>query len=669
MYLNITQKKIIKYSHGPCLVLAGAGSGKTRVVISKIIYLINVCKVKSENIVAITFTNKSAQEMQLQLIKHFKNCNNKIKVNISTFHSFGLRIIKSELFHLNLKANFSLLNQEDKLFLLKTFTKSVFKKNNDLLLKLSSKISYWKNKLIDPLNAKLKSITNLDKTFAMYYDLYQFHLNNFNKLDLDDLIFIPTLLLKNNASARLRWQKKVDYLLVDEYQDTNVIQYNLIKMLNPKNFTLVGDDDQSIYSWRGAEPKNLLFLKIDYPHLKIFKLEQNYRSSGRILKASNKLIANNLHIYKKSLITQLKYGSKIKILQNINEEYEAKNIAKEIVSHYKKFNTQFSDYAVLYRSNQQSKILESIFIKNHIPYNINNRTQFLKFFEIKILMNYLKFILNPNDNFYFLKVINVPGRKIGISTIKKLKSWAIKNNISLYKTCYNDNLEKILSKNKVKSLKKFIKWIKESIVLSDVQPMQIISHIIKNINYKNWLKESSKDLVEFKKNVKNISIFVNLINELLIGNSQHPQMTLSEIVSYLTLYEDVNVNRRSHLKGVFLMTLHASKGLEFPFVFIAGLEEGILPHYSSISQNNIEEERRLMYVGMTRAKKELTLTFANKRSNYGLTTLSKYSRFLLELPQEDLVWINQKNNFNSNILLNNSINRIKFLKKMLKLSK
>ncbi|HXK00671.1 MAG TPA: DNA helicase Rep [Buchnera sp. (in: enterobacteria)] len=668
MSFNVNQNQAIHFIQGPCLILAGAGSGKTKVIINKIIYLINQCGYKTHNIAAVTFTNKAAQEMKNRIAEHISLVESN-KIIISTFHALGMRIIRSEVKTLGIKSNFSLFDEHDQMIILKEL--SVKQLNNDkiLLKKLLLFISNCKNKLLNPTQVLKIVKSNLEKKFAECYRQYDTYLKSCNILDFDDLIVLPTLLLKKNKSIRLHWQKKIRYLLVDEYQDTNEIQYELIKLLSSynSNFTLVGDDDQSIYSWRGARPQNILYLKKDFPNLQVIKMEHNYRSSKRILKVANVLISNNPHIFKKNLFSELENGSKIKILMTENEETEAKTIIKKIIFHRLSNNTMYKDYAILYRSNYQSRIVEKILIQNRIPYHISSNTSFLSRPEIKNIITYLRFIINPDDDNAFLKIVNTPPRKIGTITLKKLNQFAKKKKMSLFYSSFDIRIKNILTKYTLKNLQNFTFWIKNIIDMIEKNPFLVLDKIITEIKYKEWLKNSTKDLAISNFKIKNIDTLIKWIKQMLTGNNTEKPLNLSNIIAKFTLRDIVDSKENhTHMNKVQLMTLHSAKGLEFPFVFIIGMEEGILPHQNSTIDNNVDEERRLTYVGITRAKKELLFSYCSKRYQYGMVLYPQPSRFLFELPEKDVLWeINNQNKRNQD-RISNYYSKIVSLKKMIK---
>lgn len=641
MSLNLIQKNAVELINGPCLILAGAGSGKTKVIINKIIYLIKYCKYKPEKIIAVTFTNKAAYEIKMRLAKHI-NIEQIKKIIISTFHSLGLEIIKKEINSLEFNSNFSLFDEKDQMMILKKISNKNIKKDAKFLKRLVSTISFWKNKFFTPLQAQLSAKSDLEKKYAFFYKEYSLYLIQSNILDFDDLICIPTTLLKNNQNIQNRWQKKISYLLVDEYQDTNNSQYELIKTLTNvnSNFTLVGDDDQSIYSWRGAKPQNIFLLKNDFPNLKIIKMEQNYRSYGRILKAANKLISNNLHFFKKNLFSNLKYGKKINIIIGRNEEREAEKIADKIIYQCSENKIKYRDYAILYRGNYQSQILEKTLLKRNIPYNISTNSSFFSRPEIKDLLSYLRLIVNPNDNHAFMRILNVPHRGIGITTSNKLEEFSNKKNKSLYEIINNTEIKKILKENTINKIKKFISWIKKITELSKFESCKVLDKIIHDIKYELWLSKTLKEPKKITTSINNIHTLSHWIKDMLKGNEFEEPINLLQIVKKMTLHDflEKKTKKNENQNEVQLMTLHSSKGLEFSSVFIIGMSEGILPNIKSIINNNIEEERRLAYVGMTRAKKELFFTYCQTRIQYGQILNMVPSRFLFELPQEDLEW-------------------------------
>ncbi|XBC38185.1 MAG: UvrD-helicase domain-containing protein [Buchnera aphidicola (Floraphis choui)] len=639
MDLNSNQDKAVRYVLGPCLILAGAGSGKTQVIIKKIVHLINKCNFNPNEIFAITFTNKAANEMKIRLSNQLSLDIIK-KITISTFHSLGLEIIKSELDRLNIQSNFSIFDEQDQMVALKNI---IHKKDKIFLKKIRMIISNWKNNLVNVSDAKINSVSILEKNYAYYYELYELYLRSCNTLDFDDLIFIPTLLLKNNEFLREKWERKIQYLLVDEYQDTNFIQYELIKLLSKNNakFTLVGDDNQSIYSWRGARLRNFSLLKLDYPKLHIIKLEHNYRSSGRILRVANVLIENNPLFLKKELFSNSDYGPIVTIMSARSEEEEAKLISRKILIHKSCYMTRYQDYAILYRNNYQVKVFEKVLVNFKIPYHVVTNSSFFSRVEIKDILAYLKLILNPNDDIAFLKIINRPSRGIGNITLNKLQEWSKKRKKSLFFSSSDIGLKHSLTLRSFNALQNFIILIQNLKKSIFVDPIKVLKNLISSIQYDIWLLKVLKNSQVYEICIKNICTLLDWISELVSEYKNNNESSfLSEIITQFILQNELK-DKNVNIDKIQLMTLHASKGLEFHYVFIVGMEEGILPHYNSIS-NNLDEERRLTYVGITRARKELFFSYSETRCQYGEIIRTIPSRFLLELPESDLFW-NKKN--------------------------
>ncbi|QIQ21190.1 DNA helicase Rep [Zophobihabitans entericus] len=644
MRLNTSQQQAVEYVSGPCLVLAGAGSGKTRVITNKIAYLIREAGYQARHIAAVTFTNKAAREMKERVAQTLGRQEAR-GLLISTFHTLGLEIIKREHAALGIKSNFSLFDDQDQMALLKDLTEQWLEGDKDLLNQLRSTISNWKNDLIDPVIAKARSHTQKDQLFAHCYDLYDKQLRACGILDFDDLILLPTLLLQKNEEARDRWQNRIRYLLIDEYQDTNTSQYEFIKLLvgQRARFTVVGDDDQSIYSWRGARPQNLVLLKEDFPALKVIKLEQNYRSSGRILKAANILIENNPHIFEKKLFSELGYGEHLKVISADNEEHEAERVIGDLIGHRFANNSHYGEYAILYRGNHQSRIFEKVLMQNRIPYKISGGTSFFSRTEIKDIMAYLRLLTNPDDDNAFIRIINTPKREIGPATLQKLGEWATKRSVSLFHASSDIGLTEILSGKRLESLTTFITWFSDLMTRIETEPFEVVQALLHGIHYESWLYETSPSPTAADMRMRNVEQLFTWLGEMLRGDDLDEPMTLAQAVSRFTLRDMLERNESEEENDeVQLMTLHASKGLEFPYVYLVGMEEGLLPHQVSIDEENIEEERRLAYVGITRAQKELTFSLSRQRRQYGETINPEPSRFLLELPQDDIQWESQK---------------------------
>ncbi|MEI7378088.1 MULTISPECIES: DNA helicase Rep [Dickeya] len=640
MRMNPSQQHAVEFVTGPCLVLAGAGSGKTRVITQKIAHLIRGCGYQARHIAAVTFTNKAAREMKERVAQTLGRQETR-GLLIATFHTLGLEIIKREYAALGMKSNFSLFDDQDQLALLKELTELWLQNDKDLLQQLVSALSNWKNDLIDPAQAAAQARSERDRLFAHCYRLYDDHLRACNVLDFDDLILLPTLLLKRNEEVRERWQNRLRYLLVDEYQDTNTSQYELVKLLvgNRARFTVVGDDDQSIYSWRGARPQNLSLLQQDFPQLQVVKLEQNYRSSGRILKAANILIANNPHVFEKRLYSELGYGEELKIITANNEEHEAERVVGELIAHHFIQKTQYGDYAILYRGNHQSRLFEKVLMQNRIPYRISGGTSFFSRPEIKDLLAYLRVLTNPEDDSAFLRIVNTPKREIGPATLQKLGEWARQRNRSLFNASFDMGLSQTLSGRGLESLQRFTQWMGDIARLAEQEPVKAVRDLIHGLDYESWLYETSPSPKAAEMRMKNVNTLFTWMTEMLEGSDLDEPMTLTQVVTRFTLRDMMERNEaEEELDQVQLMTLHASKGLEFPYVYLVGMEEGLLPHQTSIDEDNVDEERRLAYVGITRAQKALTFTLCRERRQYGELIRPEPSRFLLELPQDDVMW-------------------------------
>lgn len=671
MRLNPSQQHAVEAVTGPCLVLAGAGSGKTRVITNKIAWLIRQSGYQARHIAAVTFTNKAAREMKERVAQTLGRKEAR-GLQISTFHTLGLEIIKREVKALGMKANFSLFDDKDQLALLKDLTQPWLQEDKDLLQQLTSTISNWKNDLIDPMQAAAIARSERDQLFAKCYHLYDQHLRACNVLDFDDLILKPTLLLRDNEEVRDRWQQRIRYLLVDEYQDTNTSQYQLVKLLvgARARFTVVGDDDQSIYSWRGARPQNLVLLKEDFPQLEVIKLEQNYRSSQRILRAANILIANNPHVFEKKLFSQLGEGETLKVIHTNNEDHEAERVAGELIAHHFINKTQYGDYAILYRGNHQSRVFEKLLMQNRIPYRISGGNSFFSRPEIKDVLAYLRVMTNVDDDSAFLRIVNTPRREIGSATLQKLGEWANLRNKSLFRASFDLGLTETLSGRGLKSLQGFTEWFSSIIQLSEREPLTAVRDLIHGIDYESWLYENSASTKAAEMRMKNVNMLFQWMTEMLSGSELDEPMTLTQVVTRFTLRDMMERGEsEEELDQVQLMTLHASKGLEFPYVYLVGMEEGLLPHQSSIDENNIDEERRLAYVGITRAQKELTFTLCRERRQYGEINRPEPSRFLLELPQDDLHYEEQKKALSSEERMIKSQSRVAGLRDMLNRSK
>ncbi|MGR4070447.1 DNA helicase Rep [Billgrantia sp. C5P2] len=650
--LNPRQQEAVRYIDGPCLVLAGAGSGKTSVITTKIAYLVQVCGMSARRIAAVTFTNKAAREMKERVGQMLKGKEGH-GLTVSTFHTLGLNIIRGELKALGYKPGFSLFDPEDAKALLRDLMNKDAQVDAEQINAVQHQISEWKNDLVLPGQALSHAVDEDEQYAARVYEAYVRHLKAYNAVDFDDLILLPVVLLKDNPEVLARWRRKIHYMLVDEYQDTNVSQYLLVKLLmeERKTFTVVGDDDQSIYAWRGARPENLVTLGEDFPRLNVIKLEQNYRSTGTILRAANTLIANNPHVYEKTLWSEMGRGAPIRVVVNRHEEAEAERVASEILTRRIKERAEWRDFAVLYRGNFQARLLELKLQHYQIPYKLSGGTSFFSRNEIKDAMAYLRLLINPADDNAFLRIVNVPRREIGPGTLEKLANYATERGASLFDACHELGLEQQLPARAVERLGRFTHFI-DGVRrrMDEGNSLAAIRGMLHEMDYEAWLYQNASAPTIAERRMANVW---TLIDQLEKSMRHDPEERAAEIeaedaaetgdveaaISRLVLRDILEQQaEEDDTDKVQLLTMHASKGLEFPHVYLMGLEEELLPHRNAIEAGTVEEERRLAYVGITRARQTLTLTLARQRKAFGELMDCTPSRFLDELPPDDLEW-------------------------------
>ncbi len=637
--LNPRQSEAVRYIDGPLLVLAGAGSGKTSVITRKIAYLIEECTIPAHRIVAVTFTNKAAREMKERVGQLVKGKQAR-GLTVSTFHNLGLNIIRRELTALGLKNGFSIFDDQDSRTLLTELLHKEKDVGADDLDYVRHQISQWKNDLVLPGIAISRAEDEAQLRAAHLYALYDRMLRAYNAVDFDDLILLPTVLLRDDPDTLERWRNKIHYLLVDEYQDTNISQYLLVKLLvgTRARFTVVGDDDQSIYAWRGARPENLEQLATDYPSLKVIKLEQNYRSTGRILKCANHVIANNPHTFEKQLWSEHGFGDPIRVLRCRSEDHEAEKIAGDILNQHIQRKRPFKEFAVLYRGNHQSRMIEMKLQQFQIPYKVSGGTSFFSRSEIKDVMAYLRLIINSDDDNAFLRIVNTPRRELGPTTLEKLGHYAQTRERSLFSVCNEMGLAERLKSKQYEMLQRFHHWIDETRQnMYQGNAVGAIKQMIRDIDYESWLQEQSSSSKMAERRMENVWQLLQSIERML--EKSDDDNDVESVIGKLVLLDILEQQKEEDDSDrVQLMTLHASKGLEFPYVFLMGMEEDLLPHRSAIEADSVEEERRLTYVGITRARKELTMTYTAKRKQYGEEFEPTPSRFLDEMPMEDLHW-------------------------------
>ncbi len=640
--LNPRQREAVHYIDGPLLVLAGAGSGKTSVITRKIAYLIQECGLKAKHIAAVTFTNKAAREMKERVTQLVSGPAAR-GLTVSTFHNLGMNIIRIEHEALGYRPGFSIFDEQDARTIIRDLIFKEFADAIEDVDQLQAQFSAWKNDMLTPEAAIRQAITQDELTSARVYQHYNQYLKAYNAVDFDDLILLPVLLFRDQPQILQKWRQRIRYLLVDEYQDTNMSQYELVRQLviERQALTVVGDDDQSIYAWRGARPENLARLQQDFPSLKLVKLEQNYRSTARILKAANTLIANNPHVFEKSLWSDFGMGDEIRLIQVRNEEAESERIASEILALRLQKRVNFKDCAILYRGNHQSRLLEIKLQANQIPYRISGGTSFFSRNEVKDALSYLRLIANPDDDSAFLRVVNVPRREIGPATLETLSNYAHQRKISLFSAINEVGLETVMRDRALQHLREFANVILHTTTrCEDEDPIPALKQLFTQVDYEEWLLQNSTSPQQAERRMGNVWLLIDQVARMLEYDPlDEEQLTLKDVIAKLLLRDMMEQQAEEEDEDkVHLLTLHASKGLEFPHVFIMGLEEDILPHRNSIETNQIEEERRLMYVGITRARSTLCMTFCAERKQFGEKIETTPSRFLDELPQEDVIW-------------------------------
>lgn len=643
--LNETQLEAVKITDGPLLILAGPGSGKTRVITYKIAYLLEQGKAKPWEVLAITFTNKAAKEMKERLHNLIEE---DIKgMQISTFHSFGLRVIKEYYDFFGLDRTFTIIDESDSISLIKKIIKELNLDEKKYIPRaIKNKISGAKNELLNPEGFKVFARTPYDEDVVKIYKKYEEKLKRNSSVDFDDLLMLPIELFRKDKEALEHYQNRYKYVFIDEYQDTNEAQYLLSKMISDKykNICVVGDESQSIYSWRGANYKNILNFEKDYKNAKVILLEQNYRSTKTILEAANSVIKNNKEKKDKHLWTLNGKGSKIKYLRCYDEKDEILNIINTI----KKFKSEgipYKEMVVLYRTNAQSQSIERGFIENTIPYKVVGSYAYFNRKEIKDLVAYLRLINNEKDDVSLIRAMNAPKRGIGAKTIEKLELNANENNVSIFDS---------ITSGKELAFKNLILDIKEK--MKDKSFVDLVELVLDESGLKDEYKEKT---IENESRLENLEEFKSIARNF---EDYNPGATLEEFLIEISLISDVKEASDCD-EVVTLMTMHAVKGLEFDVVFITGLEEGLFPHSNSMfDESELEEERRLFYVAITRAKKVLYLTNARSRMLFGQIKSNLPSRFIEEINQEDIeklfeenkstkeIKINKKDNFNDNDL-------------------
>lgn len=637
--LNPAQLQAVETLQGPLLILAGAGSGKTRVLTHRIANIISQGLAEPENILAVTFTNKAAKEMRERAfhLLHQLNLRTFSQPLIATFHSFCVQVLRSYIHILDYSPSFTIYDRSDQISLVK----KIFKELNYDTKTYSpqaflSTINAAKIHGITPHELLKEAVHAIDKKMAEVYKLYEAKMKDANALDFDDLILKTIAIFEKNNEVLEFYQSELKYIMVDEYQDTSTVQYKLIHLLASKhrNLCAVGDEDQSIYSWRGANIDNILSFEKDYSESKVIKLEENYRSTKTIVTAASHVIKNNSLRKDKTLFTNNKDGEKI-FAKEVGSEYEeGKFVAQSIQTHMRNDGSlSYDDFAIFYRTNSQSRAIEEELKSYRIPYQIIGGVKFYDRMEVKDLICYLRLFLNPQDDISFLRVLNTPSRGIGDMTVQKLIEFAQQNNFSLLKAAKEILDQGILNKGTCKKLEGFLNmYISLKVQAETLKPAEFIRNLIEQLQYPEYLKFTKPD--DFSDRIDNVNELVNVIVKFEKERGQ--EATLVQFLEEVSLVSDID-DLDENKAAVKLMTLHVSKGLEYPYVFIVGFEEGLFPSGQSIDSHDttaMEEERRLCYVGMTRAKEQLYLSFSRKRMIWGQEQANPPSRFLKEIPPQ-----------------------------------
>jgi ATP-dependent DNA helicase Rep len=560
-------------------------------------------------------------------------------LRISTFHTLGLDLLRRDHERAGLRAGFSLFDPQDAEAVIKEHLRSVRQADALTPATVQHRISAWKNALVEPPQALSQAEDAFEADLAGLYADYQRSLLAYNAVDFDDLIRLPARLFSEQPDLLEAWQGRIRYLLVDEYQDTNGAQYELVRRLvGPRGaLTVVGDDDQSIYAWRGARPENLARLREDFPTLKVVMLEQNYRSSGRILGLANALIANNPHLFEKRLWCAHGEGERPRVITCRDEAQEAERVVSEILHRRFADQANYGDFAILYRGNHQARLFEQALRAHDIPYFLSGGTSFFARAEVKDLMAYLRLLANPEDDAAFLRIVNTPRREVGPGTLEKLAAYARDRGVPLLRACGELGLGQHLEKRPRERLAQFAAWLAQHARDADHDPVAAARALVEGMNYAAWLRENASSPQVAERRLENVHSLIDWLEAL--GKGDHQGKNLQDRVSHLSLM-DVLERQDEEAGGdrVALMTLHAAKGLEFPHVFLVGMEEELLPHRTSIEDDSIEEERRLAYVGITRARERITFTLAQRRKRFGELVQTQPSRFLEEVPEADLDW-------------------------------
>ena len=639
--LNGPQRAAVLHLNGPCLVLAGAGSGKTRVITQKIAYLLRECGYTGRQIVALTFTNKAAREMS-ERVRELVEPRLSKGLTISTFHSLGLRFLREEAEAVGLKSSFSIMDATDALAIVQELLATTDKAR---LREVQQTISLWKNALMDPDAAEKSANTPGQAEAARIYRSYDATLQAYQSVDFDDLIRLPTLLLMRDETVRARWQARVKYLLIDEYQDTNVCQYRLMQSLvgDRAMFTAVGDDDQAIYAWRGATVENLTQLERDYPALQLIKLEQNYRSVQRILSAANQVISHNPNVFDKKLWSDLGVGEPIRVTSMDGDQAEAESVAMRISAERFERQAQWRDFAILYRSNQQARIVEQSLRNLRIPYTISGGQSFFDKTEIRDVLAYLRLLANDDDDPAFIRAITTPKRGVGQTTLQTLGQFAAERKLSLFAAVFEIGPTERLADRQLEPLQVFAAYI-QRLQQDAARPDNSLPAgdaliaMLEAIQYERYLYDAWEER-QAATRWQNVMELIAWLKR----KADEDGLRLLDLAQHVALVTMLERGDDEEPDAVKLSTLHAAKGLEYPHVFLIGVEEGLLPHLgreeedgggpdaAEILVQRVQEERRLMYVGITRAQRSLHISWCKKRRRAKEDLIREPSRFIAEM--------------------------------------
>jgi len=646
--LNPEQQRAVETTEGPLLILAGAGSGKTKTLTHRIAHILINHLATPYNILAVTFTNKAAKEMR-ERVAHLlgENPDNRsFMPYLGTFHGICVRLLRQDGEHAGVSKNFVIYDESDRQSLIKRLLERerIDEKQNPSRA-ISSIISSAKNEMVSPAEMAGTASGPIQKNAAKIFPLYEIELKRAGALDFDDLISKTVELFENYPEVRKKWQSQFNYIMIDEYQDTNAAQYKLVKLLTniSQNVCVVGDDWQSIYSWRGADYRNILNFERDYSGATIVKLEQNYRSTKAILDAAHKVISKNTGRSKKELWTELGDGSPVQVMQASNERQEAEMLVRRIRTHTDMKARKFSDFAVLYRTNAQSRAVEEQFVRFGIPYRIFGGTRFYDRKEIKDVISYLRLIYQPEDVASFDRIVNVPTRGIGSTSLERFLTWRTREGIGIFEALENVKQCPDLPSKAANALEAFHYFLNDFRAQADNIPVaELLEALIKRIEYYKYIDDGT---IQGESRVENVK-------ELVTVAKGYADMGVSGFLEEVALVSDIEQSENG--EAVSLMTLHSAKGLEFPVVFLIGMEEGVFPHSRALfDQSEMEEERRLAYVGMTRAKEELFLTYATSRALFGSVQHNPPSQFITDssaaMPQISRVSSEPSFSFNTSL--------------------